>query len=773
MSPTLPCPRRVLLRSAILVVLPLPLFAQSAQPAASARPSAWSAREVLATETYTKPAAEIERLVTAPRYKNVALTNLSPDRKYFLTTVTADMPTVQQFGKPHTYFAGLQVDTRANRARALTTRGSSGIALVDAATGERRAVQMPAGATASSPKWSPDGKRVAFIANFDDASRLYVADVATGRSRQLSTVPLLATLVTDVDWTVDGKSLVTVLVPSGRGAAPTRPAVETGPLVRLTDGHKDKTRNYASLLRDPYDKAGLEYYATGQLALVDATSGAVKRVGAPAPIFSVEASPTGSHFIVTTMNKPYSYIVQYGAFGQTTAIWDAAGTTVAELSRRPLRESDGGGDDAGPPGAARAGADTARRDFTWLPNGTLAFLQQEPAAGGRPSTDSTASAGAATGATGDAPVNVAPANGAQAGRGGMGGPGGAATRRRDRLVAWAPPFDASSRKVLFESDTRMSGVLFNADASMAFVAENANGVGTVYATYFNEPGKRYTLWRMRGQTASVGGGRGGFGGGRGGGGDDSLSFYQNPGALVTQPGRVGTPAALVSSDGSTAYLAGTRYDREWQKAAPRGFVDRVEIKTGKKTPVFMSSTELYETVSAPLDDDYTKFVVMREGPKTIADAWLRDTKTGQTTQLTHNVDYTPEFTALQRRRIAVTRPDGYRFYVNVTLPANYQAGTRLPGMFWFYPYEYTDQASYDRTLRTQNINAFPNAGPRTIEYFATQGYTVANFDPPIVGTTGRMNDNYISDLTADLLAVIDELDKQGLIDRARLGIGGH
>jgi len=36
-----------------------------------------------------------------------------------------------------------------------------------------------------------------------------------------------------------------------------------------------------------------------------------------------------------------------------------------------------------------------------------------------------------------------------------------------------------------------------------------------------------------------------------------------------------------------------------------------------------------------------------------------------------------------------------------------------------------------------------------------------------------MNDNYVSDLVTNLSAVIDELDKQGYIDRTRLGIGGH
>ena len=163
----------------------------------------------------------------------------------------------------------------------------------------------------------------------------------------------------------------------------------------------------------------------------------------------------------------------------------------------------------------------------------------------------------------------------------------------------------------------------------------------------------------------------------------------------------------------------------------------------------------------------------REAPKQVADAYLRDMKTGTATKLTTNTDVAPEFTNAIRKRITVTRPDGFTFIVKLTLPADYKAGTKLPAMFWFYPYEYTEQAAYDRTLRTENINAFPNSGPRSMEYLTQVGYAVANFDPPVVGMDGRMNDNYVSDLVTNLSSVIDELDRQGYIDRTRLGIGGH
>ena len=166
--------------SATLAVVVAPL-ARAQNTADNTSKEELPPKERLAAETYVKPPAAIARLVTAPRQNNVTLSNQSPNRKWFLKLQSAGLPSVQTFGKPHYYFAGLQVDYKANRARVLTTRGSSGLAIIDATTGQTRTIETPKGASVSSPQWSPDGSKLAYIANFDDASRLYVADLGGGR----------------------------------------------------------------------------------------------------------------------------------------------------------------------------------------------------------------------------------------------------------------------------------------------------------------------------------------------------------------------------------------------------------------------------------------------------------------------------------------------------------------------------------------------------------------------------------------------------------------
>ncbi|MDB4892493.1 MAG: hypothetical protein JWL61_4348, partial [Gemmatimonadetes bacterium] len=184
-------------------------------------------------------------------------------------------------------------------------------------------------------------------------------------------------------------------------------------------------------------------------------------------------------------------------------------------------------------------------------------------------------------------------------------------------------------------------------------------------------------------------------------------------------------------------------------------------------------TSVFESAAVAVDDDFNRFVVTRETEKVVPNQFLRDRTNGALKPLTDNKDITADVTNMERRTIQVTRFDGKQLWVNITLPPGYRAGTRLPAFFWFYPYEYPDQETYERTKRTLNKHKFPTAGPRSMEIMATQGYAVVQPDIPIFGVAGRLNDNYVTDLRNGLTAVIDELDKQGIIDRGRLGIGGH
>ena len=716
----------------------------SAQNSTTNGQGSWNPDDVLRKEGWVKPPAVVERIITAPR-TDISFSLQSPDRKWFVRTAMPDRGDIRDYGKPHIYLAGLAVDTKANRARSMTMRAGTALMLVDPKTNATKSLEVPKGATVSSPTWSPDATKLAFVANFSDASHVYVADVATGKSTQLTRTALLATLENGVDWSADGKTVTVIVLPDDRGAPPTHgpDGIEDGPQVKLTEGRRIPQRVHWSLLEDPHDQAILKYYTTGQLAQIDVRSRTMKKIGAPAMIRSVDASPDGNYFRVSVMTEPFSYRVPTNSFGSIDQLWDNSGKVVAELGRTPLREGEIGDDDAPGGGFGRGNAssasDTGKRNLQWNPVGPgLVYLQSTFASPTAPRT----------------------------------GRGGAAARTPSnvRFMSWLPPYGAADTKVILEGSGRLTNVAYSVDGKTMFISDS----GLVFAARTAEPARRFAL--PRGVT--LGGGGGGFGGGRGGrggGGDTTASG----GSLAMRSGVNGPPMVVVASDGKTVFLSGTRTPgANWQTQSPRPWVDKLDFESGQRTRVFDAPANGFDEFVAALDDDYSQFIYTHESPTVVPDAWLKNVASGATTKITSNKDVAPEVSQAQVKRMQVTRPrDGMKFWVDVTLPADWRPGTRLPGIIWFYPREYTTTADYDRSKYGININRYPSLAPArpasSIKLWVTQGYALLEPDSPIMGDTGRMNDNYTQDLRENLDAVIDAAVEAGYVDRDRMGLGGH
>ena len=198
----------------------------------------------------------------------------------------------------------------------------------------------------------------------------------------------------------------------------------------------------------------------------------------------------GQYFRVTTMQKPFSYVVQYGSFGSNEELWDAAGKVLATVNKRALREvpdTTAGGGFGG-----RAGGEGPRRGLSWMPQGAGLYYLESEGGARRDSADAAPAVGRA---------------------GGRGGAGGGAANRPDRLIRWNPPFGPGDTTTLYRHTGAISGVAFTDDAKMVFAGATANGMGEIFAVRLDEPVRRYTVVRQRGYTPSLGGG-----GGRGGGG---------------------------------------------------------------------------------------------------------------------------------------------------------------------------------------------------------------------------------------------------------------
>ncbi len=748
---------------------------------------------VLGQEAYLTPPKVIADAVLASRGDHVTLTRLSPDGKKFLILRRDSLPALDRLGCPCVHLAEMAFDPVACRARDLWVNSSEGFDLFYPIDQRKLSVQVPKGARVTNPVWSPDGSKLAFYAMFPEATHIFIADTETGYSRQITTTPVLATLVSSFQWSNDGKRIQTVLLPDD-GKRPTpKPTVATEPKVRVARDGKDPSRTYRYLLESPYQVQLLEHLLTGQLALINVADGAVTKVGCPNMIRSVSTAPGESQFRVATVKKPFSYFVPFTRFGSTEGIWDLEGKSLFTLSDRNLRETEpvapvvtnptpktpgqpstrSGGPRGGAPGTpptpkqpptkaddppappATTTDPDGKRDLAWRPDGEgFSFLQQD---------------------TPEAKDEKAP--------------------RNDRVMKWLPPFGKEDVRVVYETPNRIAAVQYSEDAQWLFLTQTVGGQRQITAIDLKDPKTPFVISRGGPGTPKSDPKKGNTptktdpppetavwdedaeGGDEQPPSKGPREFGGSSSGLMTRTMATGVNVVRISSAGDV-YITGSERGRgAGATAFPRPYIEAINIKTGKKTRIFEGQGELLETIDAVDGDTITRVYTNRQNTRVVPDSFMTELPSGKVTKLTANVDRSPWFHDIKVERIRVTRVDGFKFWAKVTLPPN--AKGKLPALFWIYPREYSDQAAYDSAAgRTGGAGAggsgrFATPGPRNMAILTLAGYAVIEPDVPIVGPAGRMNDNYVPDLRNSLWAVIDELDKRGIIDRDRLSCGGH
>jgi hypothetical protein len=137
---------------------------------------------------------------------------------------------------------------------------------------------------------------------------------------------------------VDDTTLVVCTIPSSRGAPPRKPLTPAGPKIQANEEKLIiQNRTYQDLLKDSYDCDLFDYYATSQLVLVS-LDGTTQLIGSPALYTDVDPSPDGKFLLVSSIHRPYSFIVPKGRFPKTVEVWNCDGNLVKRVCDLPLAE---------------------------------------------------------------------------------------------------------------------------------------------------------------------------------------------------------------------------------------------------------------------------------------------------------------------------------------------------------------------------------------------------------------------------------------------------
>ncbi|HUH51606.1 MAG TPA: prolyl oligopeptidase family serine peptidase [Flavobacterium sp.] len=226
--------------------------------------------------------------------------------------------------------------------------------------------------------WSADETKMAFTHTTLTGVEVWVADFKTLSAKKLTQAKANANLGNPITWFKDGEALLVRMLPNDRPALiDTESALPTGPIVTVSDGSLAQNRTYQDLLKSKTDEDNFDVLTTSELYKVDLNGNA--KLWKNKAIYASESfSPDGNYVMITTIEKPYSYIVPLGRFPQTITIYDKGGKLISEFNQKPLIEDMPKGFMA---------VQTGKRSISWRADKPASLVYVEALDGGDPAND--------------------------------------------------------------------------------------------------------------------------------------------------------------------------------------------------------------------------------------------------------------------------------------------------------------------------------------------------------------------------------------------------
>ncbi|MEO6920262.1 MAG: prolyl oligopeptidase family serine peptidase [Collimonas sp.] len=620
-------------------VTSIPLPAQAASPLPAAAP----ATAATAVSGYNQPPKNILDVMRAPSPPTPVV---SPTHEHMLLVSWQDYPSISRVATPFLRLAGVRVEP-GNHSKHDTPGGygitpcASGFELVRIADGAQTRIALPADACPNRPLWSADGKRFAFENTTANSVDLWIGDAASGAIRRIPGLRLNPMLEDELQWMPDQKTLLVKTVPQRLGPAPAEPTVPNGPSIQESDGGKGQSSTYENrdTLGNQHDEDLFDYYASAQLALVDANSGAVTPIGAVGRYESLGAAPDGQHLLVTSIRKPYSYVTTFDRFPQEVEVWDISkrqNLAVHHIASLPLA-------DRVPIGGVPLGP----RDFSWRATEPATLVWAEALDGG------------------DWKAKV-PA--------------------RDKLMLQKAPFSSAPLE-LMRTEQRYVGIAWGEQPGLALMTEYDRNKHWRKAFVINVDDPQQPprlLWDLSTDEKYANPGA-------------AVRRQLPNGALVMrQDGdAIFLSGVGASADGDRPFL--DRLDLKTLKSERLFRSDKTSYEqfvafTGKDANTFLTWRQ--SVTDAPN-------AFSRKLGTPIEAAAGEAAFTSNSVAITHIPDPTPVVRQIKKRLVKYKRADGLDLSFTLYTPPGYQEGTRVPTILYAYPLDYADASKAGQTSGSQ------------------------------------------------------------------------
>lgn len=285
---------------------------------------------------YQKPPQEILDLVDVAKAPSVFL----DDSKDHMIMLFRDAyKSIEQLSQEELRLGGLRIDPKTNIGSRVTYFNNIKIKSLNGKGAEPVQIKgLPENAKLTNFKWSPDQKKMALTNTTTGGVELWVLDIETKTVSKLTSPIINANIGSVINWFEDSQSLLIKMISTNRQALiNTKTAVPTGPTISVNDGKKAQNRTYQDLLKNKNDEYNFEQLAQSELFKVSLNGNKTKWLDTDM-YTSIRFSPDRNYVMVTSINKPFSYLVPYRRFPSKTTIYTKAGEKVETVVEVPLIE---------------------------------------------------------------------------------------------------------------------------------------------------------------------------------------------------------------------------------------------------------------------------------------------------------------------------------------------------------------------------------------------------------------------------------------------------
>jgi len=313
--------------------------------------------------TFQKPSKPILDLADYQRAPSVSMDN---KKEYMLLTYRNTYKTLDDLNQEELRLGGLRINPVTNISSTVTYINNLKIRKIS----DKKELQVkgiPENAKITNVSWSPSENKIAFTNTTKKGVELWIIDVPNQIARKITEDNLNANLGSPYTWHNNNELLIKVLPKNRPALIDTKKDLPTGPTVSTSDGSKSQNRTYQDLLKNKTDETNFDIITTSELYLIT-TSGEAKLFKSAAIYAGESFSPDGNYIMLTTIQKPYSYIVPMSRFPQKSIVYDLNGREIKVVNEVPLTE-------IMPKGfsSVRAG----KRNMAWRPDvaATLFFVE--------------------------------------------------------------------------------------------------------------------------------------------------------------------------------------------------------------------------------------------------------------------------------------------------------------------------------------------------------------------------------------------------------------